>query len=255
MMGITQILYADIYRITKNKIVLLTLFIPQLLVLLLSYLQFENTISAAATGYDIWVIYSKDILMVLSFVLPLFAIVYPFVILENEHRHNGLRTHSILPLKMGNYFVSKLLLIWMFLVYTTIFSSLLLLIIGYIIGALFGIKEFVLYSPTIIGGFTVGILLISLFVSSVHLVLNIFFKNFLINTLPFLLILFPSFFLYNWKYYFLNIYSYPFRLMNSLQLDYVIINDLTSIICFIGLMLSLIIIRYLIPKCQYIWIN
>jgi len=243
------------YRLLKNKALLGTLFVPQLLVAVLCARQLDNILKYGASGYDIWILFSKDILMTLTFVFPLLSVVYPFVVYENEHRFNGLRTHSILPLRMGDYFLSKVLAIWFFMAFITITSCLLLLILGYAIGGIYNIKEFLLYPPVFIVHYALGTLATCLFLSGIHALMNVFFKNFLVNTLPFLLLLFVSFFLTGWKYSYVVPHTFPFLVLNGLQFGQSIFLESPFVTSLAGSASVVFLLYFFLPRLQHLWIK
>lgn len=255
MITLKKIFRADLQRILCNRVLSLTLIIPPILVMILCVLQLENTLQFQKTGYDIWVLFSKDILLTLTFIFPLLSIVYPFVIFENEHRYNGPRTHAIFPLPISNYFLSKILIIWLFILFIILTSSLLLLIAGYLIGSIYKIGEFLLYLPLFILYYALAMIPICLFLSLLHVVLNIFFKNILINTVPFLLVLFVSFFLTGWKYNFLIPHSYPFYMLSNLQFHHQVFLDFPIVISIGGVILILFLLNFGVTKLQHLWIK
>lgn len=255
MISLKRLFYADFVKILNNKPLRLTLILPQIIVIFLILFTKDITINFQKTGYDLWVIYSKDILLTLTFIFPLLAIVYPYIIFDNEYRYNGPRTHSTLPLNMGEYFLSKLFIMWIFLAFIIITSSLVLLFAGYAIGAYYHIPEFTLYNPTFIITYTFTLLPVCICLSAIHTILNIFFHNILINTVPFLLLMFISIFLSEWKYKYLCIYTYPFITYSNLQYEFDLFFIFPTIISISITSLILGFTYYILPKLQKLWIR
>lgn len=255
MISLKRLFYADFVKILNNKPMRLTLILPQILAIVLILLTKDNTINFQKTGYDLWVIYSKDVLLILTFIFPLLAIIYPYIIFDNEYRYNGPRTHSTLPLKMGEYFLSKLFVMWIFLAFIIITSSLMLLFGGYVIGAYYHIPEFNLYNPTFIIIYTFTLLPVCICLSAIHTILNIFFHNILINTVPFLLLIFISIFLIEWEYKYFFIHTYPFIAYSNLQHEFDLLFILPLLISISITILTLGFVYYILPKIQQLWVR
>ncbi|CDT22593.1 membrane hypothetical protein [Sphingobacterium sp. PM2-P1-29] len=255
MINLKNILVADFYKITRNKLLLVSLWLPLMLVLVIFFNQKEGLLKVSESGYDVWVILCKDSIVMLSFLFSLYAIVLPFVIFDSEHRYHGFRSHIILPLKIRNFYLSKQLILCFFLFFCIATSTALLLIIGYTFGAIYDIPEFILYKPTFIIFFAIASIIVNFFILSIQILINIFFNNFLITVLPFLMLLFFSFFLTDWKYSYLNVYCYPFLIMQDAYGEGVLFLKSYILVSFIGFISLCAVIYYLVPKIKMLWIK
>lgn len=250
MIKLKNILVADMYKMTRNKLLLASLGLPIVLVLIVFFNQKEGLLKLSESGYDVWVILCKDSIVMLSFLFSLYAIVFPFLIFESEHRYNGFRSHIILPLRISDFYLSKQLILCLFLFFCIATSTAVLLIIGYTFGAIYDIPEFILYKPTFIIYFAIASIIVNFFLLSIQILINIFFNNFLITTLPFLMLLFFSFFLTGWKYSYLDVYSYPFLIMQDAYGEGVLFLKSYILISIIGFFSLVMVIYYLVPKIK-----
>lgn len=215
MISLSKLYKAEIFKVNKNHLWYLITLLPMLICFLAAFNNPANIRLLTGQGLDPWLVLTKELVMFLSFVFPIMAIIYPFIIMNNEYVNNGFHILTQSPCKSVYILQAKMLVIWTLLAVSITMCLISVLLCGYFLAFFCEIPNFLQYSPLFLINYFVELLIIGCSLAALHIIINSTVRKFLLNTFPFLMLIIVCFFISKNPNMIYIPYSYSFKSMES----------------------------------------
>lgn len=189
--SLSNFLSAEIYKVFHNKLVVMLLLSPLIVYLLvLLYLTFKGwsgLFDYAQPRYteNPWMlIWSRHVLPIFSFMLPLSVTILSYLICEIEFQNDNIRTLLSFPIVRWKSYLSKVFVLQLLIMILCVIVWVCFVLGGYLLGILipeYRFVEYTIWLPSM--QVTSRVLLASFSVGAIQLLISLLSRNF---TLPIL---------------------------------------------------------------------
>lgn len=212
----TRVLRGELKK-TKNIYgLLISLASPAVVIIGFTFYLFTE-LGSKPEDPAIWRMYGRYIFQFFFFLYPLYAALMAFMLVNIEHKNKGFKHLFTLPVPKWYFYISKVLILLMWITASFVVAWVLMISCGKLLGAVFPNSGFQLAPPTnLFFAFYFKLYIVLLGIVAIHYFLSLYFDNFIISVGSACFLVIAGMIIQRWEYSFLFPYSHPL----FVQIDY-----------------------------------